>query len=234
MGRDGGAPGPGSGRAYPRAASGGEDVLDCSCGIGTQSIGLARLGYRVTGTDVSEVEVERARHEARRLGATASFGVADFRDLSRIEDRFDVVISCDNALPHLLDRATSGRLWVRCAQRLRLRRAARDHDARLRCRARRPRPPLAAPVVVSGPPRRVLVRLHDWDDDGPCYTVRYLVLTETPERWTVVEHTTRYRAITREELDAAARAAGFDEVPGRPTGRSSRPAGHDRGHAVAA
>ena len=211
MGRDGGAPGPGSGRAYPRAASGGEDVLDCSCGIGTQSIGLARLGYRVTGTDVSEVEVERARHEARRLGATASFGVADFRDLSRIEDRFDVVISCDNALPHLLDpsdvRTALGQMHERLRPGGLLVITMRDFDAALV-----DRPPLAAPVVVSGPPRRVLVRLHDWDDDGPCYTVRYLVLTETPERWTVVEHTTRYRAITREELENAARGAGFDEV----------------------
>jgi glycine/sarcosine N-methyltransferase len=30
------------------------DVLDCACGIGTQAIGLALLGYRVAGTDISE------------------------------------------------------------------------------------------------------------------------------------------------------------------------------------
>jgi 2-polyprenyl-3-methyl-5-hydroxy-6-metoxy-1,4-benzoquinol methylase len=35
----------------------GRSVLDCSCGIGTQAIGLARLGYRVTGTDVSAGEI---------------------------------------------------------------------------------------------------------------------------------------------------------------------------------
>ncbi len=29
------------------------EVLDCSCGIGTQAIGLAMRGYRVTGTDLS-------------------------------------------------------------------------------------------------------------------------------------------------------------------------------------
>src|ERR1700680_4551084 len=36
--------------AYPQA----KEILDCSCGIGTQAIGLARRGYRVHGTDVSE------------------------------------------------------------------------------------------------------------------------------------------------------------------------------------
>jgi hypothetical protein len=31
---------------------GAKDVLECSCGIATQVIGLARLGYRVLGTDI--------------------------------------------------------------------------------------------------------------------------------------------------------------------------------------
>jgi SAM-dependent methyltransferase len=31
----------------------GARVLDCACGIGTQSLGLAKLGFRVTGSDVS-------------------------------------------------------------------------------------------------------------------------------------------------------------------------------------
>jgi protein-L-isoaspartate O-methyltransferase len=78
------------------------DVLDCSCGIGTQAIGLARRGYRVRGTDISERSLERARVEATRLGVTASFGVADFRDLHAVAGEFDVVLSCDNAIPHLL------------------------------------------------------------------------------------------------------------------------------------
>ncbi len=31
------------------------------------------------------------------------FEVADVRDLSAVTGDFDVVLSCDNALPHLLD-----------------------------------------------------------------------------------------------------------------------------------
>ena len=71
---------------------------------------------------------------------------------------------------------------------------------------------MAPPVVVAGPPRRILVRLHDWDQDEPCYTVRYLVLTESANGWELAEHTTRYRAITRGELTAAAGAAGFRHI----------------------
>src|SRR3954462_7382978 len=86
-------------RARPDA----RDVLDCSCGIGTQAIGLALRGYRVHGTDISERSIKRARAEAARLGAEVSFGVDDFRDLGTVSREFDVVLSCDNALPHLLD-----------------------------------------------------------------------------------------------------------------------------------
>src|SRR5262245_2603099 len=78
-------------------------ILDCACGIGTQAIGLARHGHRVHATDISAASVERARQEARRLGASLTFGVADLRTLAtQVGDAFDVVLAFDNALPHLL------------------------------------------------------------------------------------------------------------------------------------
>jgi glycine/sarcosine N-methyltransferase len=93
-------------------------VLDCSCGIGTQAIGLALRGYRVHGTDLSRRAVERAEEEAATFGVVASFAVADMRALdSRVAGTFDVVISCDNALPHLLSdddiRLAARGMWTR-------------------------------------------------------------------------------------------------------------------------
>ena len=35
-------------------------LLDCACGIGTQAIGLAALGYRVTASDISAGELAEA------------------------------------------------------------------------------------------------------------------------------------------------------------------------------
>jgi SAM-dependent methyltransferase len=194
------------------------DVLDCACGIGTQAIGLARLGLRVVGTDVSETAIRRARREAGRLGAEASFAVADFRDLSGVAGRFDAVLACDNAVPHLLAPSDVPQALAQMRTRLRsgglLVVTIRDYD-----RALEARPATALPLVVEGPPRRVLVRLHDWDDGEPLYTVRLLVLTETADGWRVAEHAGRYRAITRRELSRAAQAAGFRAIAwhaGRP------------------
>ena len=106
-------------RLIRHARPGATDILDCSCGIGTQAIGLARRGYRVSGTDLSQRSVERARLEAARLGAEIAFGVADFRDLAKVAGEFDVVISCDNAVSHLLGDADLSRALREMRSKLR-------------------------------------------------------------------------------------------------------------------
>jgi SAM-dependent methyltransferase len=74
-----------------------------SCGIGTQAIGLARRGFAVTASDLSAGAVERARAEARRRGVEIDFSVCDMRAAHDHHGRqFDVVIACDNSIPHLL------------------------------------------------------------------------------------------------------------------------------------
>ena len=75
-------------------------VLDCSCGIGTQAIGLALRGYRVEGTDLSPQAIQRARREALEAGALARFAVADFRALdTQVPGTFDLVIPATMPCP---------------------------------------------------------------------------------------------------------------------------------------
>ena len=70
-------------------------VLDVSCGIGTQSLGLAKLGYQVTASDLSPDEVERAKTEAVKRGLTIAFSAADMRHaFDHHRAQFDLVISC--------------------------------------------------------------------------------------------------------------------------------------------
>jgi 2-polyprenyl-3-methyl-5-hydroxy-6-metoxy-1,4-benzoquinol methylase len=78
-------------------------VLDVSCGIGTQALGLAQRGYDITASDLSPKAIERARREAEIRGLRIDFSVADMRQAHENHQRaFDVVISCDNSVPHLL------------------------------------------------------------------------------------------------------------------------------------
>ena len=78
------------------------NVLDAAVGIGTQALGLATLGFQVTGSDISPVAVHRAGDEAARRGIRLPCFIADVRALPVRSATFDAVIACDNALPHLL------------------------------------------------------------------------------------------------------------------------------------
>lgn len=78
-------------------------ILDAACGIGTQCLGLAGLGYKMTGSDISEGELEQAKGHAKTRGLAINFKPADMRELSSVHSgTFDIVMACDNAVPHLL------------------------------------------------------------------------------------------------------------------------------------
>ena len=192
--------------------SGPKEVLDCSCGIGTQALGLAMRGHRVHGTDISERSVERAQREASRLGLSPTFAMADFRDLGSVPGTFDVVISCDNAIPHLLTDSEVRRALASMHAKLRAQGllvvSIRDYD-----RALVERPATAPPTFTLGPPRRLLVRFHDWEEAGPIYDLHFLLLSEESGEWSLTaHHKTRYRALPRHELAAAAHDASFDAI----------------------
>lgn len=83
-----------------------QTVLDVACGIGTQALGLATLGYTVTASDLSPAEVDRAEREAAARALHLNLSVADMcAAYTHHQRQFDVVIACDNAVPHLLTDA---------------------------------------------------------------------------------------------------------------------------------
>jgi len=78
-------------------------ILDVACGIGTQAMGLAKLGYRVEASDLSSKAVERAKQETLKRGLKISYSVSDMREVSaNHKSLFDVLICCDNSIAHLL------------------------------------------------------------------------------------------------------------------------------------
>ncbi len=55
----------------------GARVLDVGCGAGTNSIFLARRGFRVSGVDLAPAAIAVAKKRATRAGLTVDFQVAD-------------------------------------------------------------------------------------------------------------------------------------------------------------
>jgi glycine/sarcosine N-methyltransferase len=195
-------------------------VLDCAAGIGTQLLGLARLGHVCVGTDLSVAALRRARDEAVTRGllsdVLAGIAAADMRRLPFADACFDAVVCADNSLPHLLTAAD-----VRAALREMLRVAVpggavlvstRDYDEL------GPTRPESTPVTVLHRAGQVSAafQLWTWHGDGERYDFDHFVLRrleqehdeETPQ-WHLGHRRATYWALTRDKLSALAVEAGL-------------------------
>jgi glycine/sarcosine N-methyltransferase len=198
-------------RYFPRKPPG--SLLDCSCGVGTQAIGLALRGYPVQGTDLSPRAVEEARRAAKRFKVKIKLGTADFRKLDRqVPGQFDAVISCDNALAHLLNRRDLSLALKGMKAKLKpgglLLLSIRDYDAILKDR------PSATPTVLYGKPPhwRLYFQFWNWAKKGLEYEGRLFLIRKSHGRWESKDFTTRYRALSRSELTGLLKGRGFKGV----------------------
>ena len=187
-------------------------VLDLSCGIGTQALGLAQRGYAVRASDLSPGAVARARQEAQARGLTIDAVVGDMRDAHALHGGgFDLVLSADNSVPHLLNDAdilaALRQMWL-ClrpggcvltvrdyAQEPRGRHLVKHYGAR-----------------IEGRRRHVLFQV--WDFDGPDathYDFSFFAVEEDLDTQAVGTRVMRscYYAITTDRLLALMTEAGF-------------------------
>lgn len=80
-------------------------VLVTACGVGTEAIPLADLGFEVVATDPSIGMLRKAQETAteRNLLDKIEFERATFEELPEVvEGHFDAIVCKGNALPHLL------------------------------------------------------------------------------------------------------------------------------------
>ncbi len=82
-------------------------VLDAACGTGMHALALAKLGYAVSGADLSAPMIEKARTNAAATNAPMRFESVGFGGLAAAfgESSFDGLLCLGNSLPHLLSEA---------------------------------------------------------------------------------------------------------------------------------
>ena len=181
-------------------------LLDCACGIGTQAIGLAALGYDVTASDISEGELEEAKQRAENNNVKLRLERADFCALSEVfPQQFDIIICMDNALPHMLskdalrsavnsiaDRLAPGGIFVA---------SIRDYDALLM-----EKPPYSPPYIHhTEKGKRVSFQIWDWEGDH--YKLCQYIIDDG-EALSIGKFECEYRATRREEFTQLLTAAG--------------------------
>jgi SAM-dependent methyltransferase len=188
-------------------------ILDVSCGIGTQALALAGRGYDVTASDLSGAAVARAEAEARRRGVAIPFSVCDMRTAAAHHRRsFDLVISCDNSITHLLD---DDDLLLAFRQMYECARpgggclvTVRDYDREERGSG------LFKPYGVRYRDGRRHLLFQVWDFQGDIYDLSLYVVIEDSEGGPATTHVMRskYYAIGTDRLMELMREAGFASV----------------------
>ncbi len=183
-------------------------ILDCACGIGTQAIGLARLGYDVTASDISDGALAEAKKRAADVNIC--FENADFRVLSdTFQEPFEIVIAMDNALPHMLSaedlaeavgsivgQLKDGGIFVG---------SIRDYDALLETK-----PPYSPPYIhKTQDGQRVSFQTWNWEGDH-YRLIQYII--DDGETCAVSKFACEYRATRREELTTLFVNCGCKEV----------------------
>jgi len=173
-------------------------ILDCACGIGTQAIGLANLGYDITASDISEKELKEAQKRAIKNNVDIKFQNADFRTLSKtFSQKFNIIIAMDNALPHMLTKSdlqmaiksiinqlNTGGMFVA---------SIRDYNSLIVNK-----PPYSPPYIYKTENgQRVAFQTWDWNNDH-YKLIQYII--EDEEHLKISKFECEYRAVLREEI----------------------------------
>jgi len=185
-------------------------LLDCACGIGTQSIGLAALGYDVTASDISVGELEEAKKRAEKNNVNIRFEKADFCALEdTFGEQFDIVIAMDNALPHMLSESALASaiksITGRVAQGGMFVASIRDYDALLK-----DKPPYSPPYIHNTDDGQ-RVSFQTWTWDGDRYKLVQYIIDDAKDLQ-ISKFECEYRATRREEMTELLIANGCSKV----------------------
>ena len=185
-------------------------ILDCACGIGTQSIGLATMGYNVTASDISDGELVEARARALKNSVDIRFEYADFCALNEtFTEQFDIIIAMDNALPHMLSEHALAAAIKSITKQIVIGgmfvASIRDYDALLM-----DKPPYSPPYIhKNNNGQKVSFQTWEWEGDN-YKLIQYIIDDE--ETLHISKFECEYRATRREEMTKLLMENGCSEV----------------------
>lgn len=193
----------------------GASVHDAAAGIGTQTIGLLQAGFAVSASDLSKGAVARLDAELNRRSLNARTFVSDLRTLDGLASgSVQVILACDNSIPHLLTDADILLAFQQCHRALEPGGVAvfsvRDY-AKIERRSPDVRP---HGLRIENDRRFLAVQAWEWEEDQ--YKLSMYLTTELADGscTTEVLHS-RYYAIAVERLIELLQVAGFVGVERR-------------------
>ncbi len=196
-------------------------VLDASCGAGTQSVALAKLGFDVVAADPSPGMIKRAISiaEQHKITEKITFERCDFLSLPDVvEGPFDAVVSKGNSLPHLLldeeielaltifyDLLRPGGLAVI---------GMRDFGAFMEDR------PRFLPGFIKETANEhelITFDIWEWEEGPPIIATQNLFIVEGHgEKYQTIKRSVTFRPLSTDEVKVVLLEAGFEDITDQP------------------
>jgi SAM-dependent methyltransferase len=189
-------------------------VLDAACGTGMHAIALAKMGFDLTGADLSLGMVHKARLNAQEAGIDVRFEAVGFGGLAKTfgQHAFNALLCLGNSLPHLLslsDLAAAMSDFAACLkpggllliQDRNFDNILENHERWMEPQSHR-----------EGREEWIFLRFYDYLPDG---LLRFNVLTlhrEDQAAWTQSTADSLLYPLRQAELSQALSAAGFQEM----------------------
>jgi len=189
----------------------GAKVLDCACGTGDHAIWLARQGYEVSASDISENMLKQARIKAEKEGVQINFFRSAWEDLPvNTTEKFMLIINPGNSFSHIsgldmLDRS------IRAIKDIMLPEAhfmfdLRDWEKTFEDNSMQPQE-----FDVESGPSEILVQ-YSWDINGWNTLCKMFVDVRESEDEDFKNYVFDFFTIAYQQLQDALLKAGFSEI----------------------
>jgi len=199
-----------------------ERVLDAACGVGTQAVPLAKLGYQVVAVDPSAGMLQKARKLAieHDVLGDIQFERGNFNDLpKKVSGTFDAILCKGNALPHLLtDEEIENALYIfstllRPGGLLVL--GLRDFEQFMAHR-----PSLLPGFVHKNEDDNeefITFDVWEWDDGPPVIATQNMFIVKGKgDDYQTIKRTVSFRPLSLDEVRVVLLENGFEEVHEQP------------------
>jgi len=98
----------------------GISILDASCGNGIQAVALAKKGFDISASDISERMIELTKKRATKSKVKINTFVSDWKNLQNLNEKYDLIFCYGNSISHSMsknDRIENIEALKRCLTR---------------------------------------------------------------------------------------------------------------------
>lgn len=193
-------------------------VLVPACGVGTQAIPLAKLGYEVVATDPSQGMLDKAYQYAAEHDiedGKLRLQRAAFHELpDSVSGPFDAVVCKGNALPHLLSDEEIETALLTFYELLRpggvLVLGMRDFDPFMQ---HRPRFLPGFDHEQDDGSEFITFEIWEWDEGPPIIATQNLYMVQgQPENLQTIKRTVRFRPLSVDEVKVVLLELNFEDM----------------------